>query len=334
MEIRRVQMTGGSSFVITLPKEWVKSLNIKKNDPLGIYIQSDGTLLISSKMNQEPSRKIKEFNITNITQQTDILRRLIGAYITGYTSIHVTSKERIPSNIRSTIRQFTQLTIGQEVIEETDTTIIIKDLLNPIEMPFERTIKRMHIIIKGMHEDILRSLKTRDKQLPLEIILRDNEVDRLHWLISRQHNIILQNISLAEKMHLTIDLASTYFLISRIIERIGDHIVRIARNIHTLIEGNLDEAILDKIQEASLLAQEYFNKSIWAFFRKDIKRSNENIDNVLKLEALCEEINTLTLKQKGVVVIAIGYIVESIRRIGEYAEDIAENTINYVISEQ
>lgn len=334
MEIRRVQMTGGSSFVITLPKEWVKSLNIKKNDPLGIYIQSDGTLLISSKMNQEPSRKIKEFDITTICQQTDILRRLIGAYITGYTSIHVTSKERIPSNVRSTIRQFTQLTIGQEVIEETDTTIIIKDLLNPIEMPFERTIKRMHIIIKGMHEDILRSLKTRDKQLPLEIILRDNEVDRLHWLISRQHNIILQNISLAEKMHLTIDLASTYFLISRIIERIGDHIVRIARNIHTLIEGNLDEAILDKIQEASLLAQEYFNKSIWAFFRKDIKSSNENIDNVLKLESLCEEINTLTLKQKGVVVIAIGYVVESIRRIGEYAEDISENTINYVISEQ
>ena len=47
MEIRRVQMTGGSSYVITLPKEWIKSVNIKKNDQLGLIRQSDGTLLIN-----------------------------------------------------------------------------------------------------------------------------------------------------------------------------------------------------------------------------------------------------------------------------------------------
>ncbi|GAG48430.1 unnamed protein product, partial [marine sediment metagenome] len=50
MEIRRVQITGGSSYVITLPKEWIKSTNVKKNDPLGLIPQSDGTLLITSKM--------------------------------------------------------------------------------------------------------------------------------------------------------------------------------------------------------------------------------------------------------------------------------------------
>ena len=30
MEIRRVQITGGSSYVITLPKEWIRKVNIKK----------------------------------------------------------------------------------------------------------------------------------------------------------------------------------------------------------------------------------------------------------------------------------------------------------------
>ena len=44
MEIHRVQVTGGSSFVLTLPKEWITTSNIKKNDPLSIHIQSDGTL--------------------------------------------------------------------------------------------------------------------------------------------------------------------------------------------------------------------------------------------------------------------------------------------------
>ena len=34
MDIRKVQVTGGSSYVITLPKEWANSMHIKKNDPL------------------------------------------------------------------------------------------------------------------------------------------------------------------------------------------------------------------------------------------------------------------------------------------------------------
>jgi len=40
------------------------------------------------------------------------------------------------------------------------------------------------------------------------------------------------------------------------------------------------------------------------------------------------------LQQKGIVAISIGYIADSIRRIGEYAEDISETVINYLINEK
>jgi len=71
-----------------------------------------------------------------------------------------------------------------------------------------------------------------------------------------------------------------------------------------------------------------------ALFRKDIKASNENIDTVEKLEKICEEINTLALQQKAIIAISIGYIADSIRRIGEYAEDISETVINHLINEE
>ena len=334
MEIRRIQMTGGSSYIITLPKEWVKHSNIKKNDPVGLIKQSDGTLLITSKMKQEQIHKTKEFDITKITKQTYLLRRLIGAYMAGYTTIIVKSPSRMPPSTRNTIRTFTQTTIGQEIVEETDNSITLKDLLNPAEMPFDKTIKRMQIIIKGMHEDAMRALKNNDKKLAEEIILRDTEVDRLHWLIARQYNMILQNVSLAEKMNTTISLSSTYFLISRIIERIGDHIIRITKNIQNLNKNKQNQKIVDRIQSASYLSIEIFNKSIGAFFRKDIRASNENIDSVKKLEKICEEINTLALQQKGIIAITVGYIAESLRRIGEYGEDISETVINYLVDKE
>lgn len=331
MEIRRVQMTGGSSYVVTLPKDWIKSLKVKKNDPLGLLMQSDGTLLVTTKMTQDKTHRIKEFDVNDTTNQTYLLRRLIGAYISGYTSIKIKSSKRMPPPMRVIIRKFTQTTIGQEIVEETDTTITLKDLLNPTEMPFDKTIRRMHIIVKSMHEDAMRALEENDRKLAEDVISRDNDVDRLHWLVARQHNIILRNVSLAEKMDTTLEISSICFLISRIIERIGDHVVRIAQNILNLVDDKLNKEIVERIHSASELSLDIFNKSIGAFFRRDIKASNENIDSVSRLESLCEEINTLALQQIGVTAISIGYIVESIRRVGEYAEDISEIVINHLV---
>jgi len=334
MEIRRIQMTGGSSYIVTLPKDWIKSLNIKKNDPVGLFQQSDGTLLVTPKIDREYTQRTKEFDTSNVTDQNFLLRRLIGAYITGYNSIKITSKTRMSPAVKLTVRKFIQATVGQEIVEETENYILVKDLLNPAEMPFDRTIKRMHIIVKGMHEDITTAIQKKDKKLAEDVILRDNDVNRLHWLVARQHNIILANVRFAEKMGITVELATTSFLISRIIERIGDHVVRMAENIVRLFNSNLDKKIIERVITASNLASDIFNKSIVSFFRKDLQASNDNIESVAKLESLCEEINALALKQKGIVAISVGYIVESIRRIGEYAEDISENVINYLVGEE
>lgn len=327
-------MTGGSSYIVTLPKDWIKTLNIHKNDPIGLFQQSDGTLLISSKMDREQAQRLKEFRVDDTVNNEFLSRKLIGAYIAGYNSIVIKSKGRMPPTVRITVRNFTQTTIGQEVVEETDNTITIKDLLNPAEMPFNRTIKRMHIIVKGMYEDTIYSLRNNDKELAEDVITRDNEIDRLHWLVARQHNIILRNINFAEKMGITTGVATTSFLISRIIERIGDHVIIIAKNVINIIDNKLDKKLIEKIDEASHLSLEIFSRSIGSFSKRDIKEANDNIVIVNKLEKKCEAINTLALKLDPSISISVGYIIESIRRIGDYSSDISENVINYIIGEE
>jgi phosphate uptake regulator len=329
-----VQLTGGSSYIITLPKEWITSFHIKKNDPLGIQIQSDGTLLLNPKMTQEQLQKIKEFNISDIIKPTYLLQQLIGAYIAGYTTIKINSTVKLSIAVQNVIRSFTQLAIGPEVIEETEKSIILKDLLNPTEMPFDQTIKRMYVIVKRMHEDVMRALQEKNETLAADIISRDNDVDRLHWFVARQYNMLLQNASLAGKMNITIETASTCFLISRIIERIGDHVVRISENIPNLIHHNLSKQTISSIINAGNLSLDIFNKSISSFFKRDIQGSNENIDSVSTLESICEEINTHALQQKGIIALSVGYIVESIRRTAEYSQDISETVINYLVGEE
>ena len=334
MEIRKVQVTGGSSFVISLPKTWASSLKIKKNDPLGIVIQPNGTLLITPKINEEKTQRAKEFNVDKISDPKFLFRYLVAAYVSGYTIIKIKATHSIPPAIRASVRRFTRMTIGQEIVEETPSSITIKDILNPSEMPFENTLRRMYIIVKSMHQDAFNVLNNRDKTLAEDVISRDDDVDRLQWLIGHQQNLLIGNINATQKMGTTTKTIANYFLMSRIIERIGDHAVKIAKNMIEIIDKKVNEKITDKLLSANKLSLKIFDKSMESFTRKDIEEANINIENLKKLTKLCEEIITLSLKEEGKTAVSISYIVESIKRTGEYSADLSEYVIDHLIKEK
>jgi phosphate uptake regulator len=307
MEIRRVQVTGGASFVVTLPKDWAEAQKIAKNDPVGLVVQPDGTLLITKKISEEPVQRVKEIESAAITDPAFLFRMLIGAYITGFTVIRITTKVRFPPFLRTVVRDFTQMTIGQEVVEETENLITIKDLLNPSEMPYDNTIKRMFVI---------------------------TDADRLNWLIARQTNMILQNASLARKMGISPNMAMNYYMLSRIIERIGDHAVRIAEYSLPIIDVDFDRKFMNAIRKAGALSLEIFDRSIVSFFNADMKEAHRNVESLTALENICRDINNMVLKQDALIALNIAYISESIRRAGEYAGDISETVINLLVDNE
>jgi phosphate uptake regulator len=334
MEIRRVQVTGGASFVVTLPKDWAEEQHIKKNDPVGLVVQPDGTLLVTKKITDEPLQRTKEIDSSKVTDPSFLFRMLIGTYISGFSTIRITTKERFPPFVRTIVRDFTQMTIGQEVVEETPTVIAIRDLLNPSEMPFDNTIKRMYVIVKSMHEDAITALETQNRSLAQDVITRDMDADRLNWLIARQTNMIMQHASLSRKMGISPKMAMHFYMLSRIIERVGDHAVRVAEHAMPVMDAEIDRKILGSVKRSSMMSLEIFDRSITSFFSNDMKEAHRNIESISALEKICGDINNMVLKQDTLVAINIGYIAESIRRSGEYAGDISETVINLLVEEE
>jgi len=46
VELRRVQITGGSTYIVSLPKGWAESLGLKPGDYVQIVRQPDMSLLL------------------------------------------------------------------------------------------------------------------------------------------------------------------------------------------------------------------------------------------------------------------------------------------------
>lgn len=331
MDIRRVQMTGGSSLVVTLPKEWTTAMRIQKNDPVRVMAQPDGTLLISAAITDDQEQRTKELDTSSCTSPTFLFRTLIGCYIAGYSAITVRSKARLRPFIRTVVRDFTQMTIGQEVTEESETTIRIKDLLNPSELPFENTLKRMFVIVRSMHEDAITAIEKQDVELAGEVIGGDRDVDRLQWLIARQTNMVMKDANLARKMGASPGEASSFAAVARILERIGDHAVRIAKNAVVLAENGVEQEIVVRLQTASAFSLGVLDRALASFFTRDMHLANRTIEEVREVETMAEEIHTIALSLPAGPAVAVGYIAESIRRVGEYSSDIAETVINHAV---
>ena len=330
IETRKVQQTGGSSFIISLQKEWIREHNIHKNDTLGILSKPDGNLLITPHVIEKEYQKDKILDVDEIHDTNFLFRQLIGAYIMGYSRIQVqTSKEKFDPPIRETIEGFINIAIGPEILEERNNIIIIKDLLKPNEMPFDMSIKRMYILAQGMHEDAVRALELGDKELAKKVINRDDQVDRLNWLVERQSHIVLRDIILCQRMNITLEDASNFQLISRFLERISDHAVKIAKNVLKIDFKKIDKKRIDGINNASQISLKLLNMSLDAWLGKKIDLANQNIESIKELTEACEDIISEEINPDFAV--EISNIIESIQRTGEYSADISEIIINNLI---
>lgn len=330
MDIRKIQMSGGSSYIVSLPKKWINRNKIEKNDPIGLIEQDDGTILITPNTSGEQIQKVWNYEVSAATDPTLLLRSLIGAYFAGYTSMRIWAHARLPPFASEKIREFTSMAIGQEVVGETETEIILKDLLNPTEMPLENTISRMSVIVQKMHEDAVLALKSGDLSLAENVIARDNDVDRLHWLVGRQTNLILDDINLARKMNVPPNGILKFFLVSRIIERIGDHASRIAHNTIKFGEYRPPKEVIMMIEEVNYESLLIFKNSVKSLFDGNLMKANEIINDSLLFEEKCNEINRQALNYEAHVAIPVVAISDSMRRVGDYSSDICENVINYV----
>lgn len=331
MDTRKVQKTGGSTLIVSLPKKWVNEIGIKNGDSIGFIQQPDGTMLLSPKLAGKKTPRIRVVNVEEMESE-HLLRKMISIYMAGYNVIELKADKRMTPEIREAIRSFSRKIIGPEIIEETTNSVTLHDLVEPGDLPLDKGVGRMYLITKSMHTDALTALKERNTSLADDVIARDNEVNRLYWLVLKQYNLLLNDPGFGSKIGTTPNEAFAYLLIARIIERIADHAVKIAESVKQLEEEKIDKKIMNDVLASSRIAVGIVEISISAFYTKNINECNKAIDSSKELVKIRENLIGKVAGTKSTVAVPLAYIIESIDRTGFYGTDIAEIAINHIVA--
>lgn len=337
-DARKIQFTGKSTYVVSLPKKWVNFWGLKAGSQIIMKQKGNSLILIPKGAEKaQPHREVAVIEISNTDNADAIARKIIALYLQGYKIIDIkTSEERIETLLRSTIKDLSRRKmVGTEIISETEREIKLQVLVSYPELSIENAIRRMCLIATFMHEKAIQALGSRDGKLAAEVINLDDEVDRFSLYVVRQLMAAVQN----EHVLHGIGLSSPqdclgYRVIVKFVERIADHATTIAKSIlETDIKITENEYL--QILKMSNVARELLENAIKALFSKDCRLAEEVISSgraIAMMEA--EAIKEAQSKRKISEIASMKMILESIRRCGEYASDIAEVVINLNIEHE
>ena len=195
-ETRKLQYTGGSSFIVSLPKKWIQDLGLKQGDHVVIMRQSNSVLQIapaSKRLAKE--QKEATIEVAKDNNPYFIARKLIALYFLGFNIINIVPKEdRLLAEQREVIKNIVRrVLMGTEIIADSATGITLQVLINLLDLSVDAAFKRMLLIAKSMYRDTLLALKENNIELAQEVIKSDDEVDRFSFYIIRQLKIAIKN---------------------------------------------------------------------------------------------------------------------------------------------
>lgn len=331
MDLRKVQLTGGSSITVTLPKTWVDKTKLQPGDVVGCTQQPDGSLAIHA--HAKGAREVQRYHVEVGDDSAEyIFRKIIAAYLMGYDAIVVTAKRPLSPSARLAIRQGVRRIIGLEIVEEEPNSVTVQDFLDPREFHMDKALRRMSMLTQAMQDEAFGTLRDPRAEVLQSLTDRDDEVDRLYWLVNKQYHAMMRDVSYAAKMDLTASQALNFLLVARLIERTADHADRIAHQALDLTRTKQLDAFVTRLDKEARRAAEMFRESIQVFLKKDARRANALIDEATEFakgqERLLKDAAALSAEAMS----HLAFIIESIGRTAAYAADISEVAINHKVA--
>jgi phosphate uptake regulator len=320
MELRKVQRTSGGTFFVCLPKKWAERNRLDRSSLVSLSETADGRLIVDAKYSEEREPQVVVIKLNNPLLE----REITGKYLLGYDIIRVEAKDRMSTEDREIIKQVSSRLIGLEIIEEDYSKIVLQCLLEPSAFPPDKILQREQSIASSMHRDAVTALVEGDVHLAKNVIARDNEANRLYFLLVRILRTVIQNPGLSEKLGILPLNCLDYRLTASLVEAIGDQSVQIAELAVKLGNAKIVKELTQLLLRLHRMAFEAHENAFKALFARDIALAEVVRNRRQTVIDLYAEVEYALRKEHVEIAPQILAAASAISRIYDHSQDIAD----------
>jgi phosphate uptake regulator len=332
-EQRRLQVTGGSTYIISLPKVWVTRNQLNKGSLMKLNEQDDGSLSITPVNMNSKKEKIEEafIKVSSDDNPYAVMRTAISAYLSGYNTLNIKAQKNqvLSPELRNHLKGFARhYLVGTEIVIDTPSELKLQVLLNYPDLTVQSALSRMAIISSSMQKEAITSLEKLDHSAAKAVIETDREVNRFGLYIVRLLKLAVSNPRIVKEIGLSYQRECIgYRLIAKSVERTADHATKIAENT-LLLKTQVNPEFLEKIGQLNNLANTMFENAVASLFKHDFNLAESVIEKIAQVNQIEKEAVFYSQGLEIEETVHLRFILESIRRIAEYASDISEVVLN------
>ncbi|GGP21830.1 phosphate uptake regulator PhoU [Thermocladium modestius] len=301
---RKVIRIGEKSIGITLPKNWLDSIDIGLGDLVEVRAAGD-MLVIKPVTTGGLEEKPIELSVSDDIDETS--RIIIASYIEGLDSMALKGRRE---TIRRAYQRIEPKLPGSLILEEESETII-KIATSEVNVNLNEILSSMSSMLNSMFERLVAYLENNGDKNITELLEMDDQVDKLYFLALRA----IKKLSFKDPKEAIDDT-----LVVKNMEHIADALDRTANFIK---KSNFAQACLSSLAGRI--------KEVWSYSLKAVNAYLSNSkDNALRIitnrEAMLD--NIFSIIKEGHCERDIAGVIHESQLIIALSVDIAESTFS------
>lgn len=311
---RKLIRFGNSSFIVSLPKEWITKNKLKKGDLVYLYENSKNEIVMKTKaggMKEQTSVTIK----IDGKEMDELRRELNSAYINNYSEIILEGEEIVKKG--QSIAKMIQEKVGLEISEQTNQRIVIKDILDFEAISVEKIIRRLDNVLRSMITDMIEGISAeRFKEWTMnEIYAADSDINKFYFMSWKILRKCQEDPQALNQLKMNIREVSDLQWVILHLEYVGDEIKRTSK---IILKMHLDDRSRKELLEVvKVIEGEYINM-MTSFYNRDF-------DSVRKLSSKKKHIMTMCEKlfSRGDIPLMVN-VGEKLKAVTSYVHNISK----------
>ena len=230
METRKVQLTGSSTYTISLPKDWAAEQGIEPGQRLALCPRESGALVVGAdRIGDAPAPAVE----IGDTSPEEIRRTVRALYTLGYDEFGLRDPEGLSTETRRAIADVTSDLTGLEIAVEDEIEVRCRDLLDTSGVSLERVVSRLQFVALSAYREASSALLEPDEKR-LNGVERNRRAATAEFaVVERYFQRTLTDVGELDRLGVGRQVVLDYLRVAEQLDRIG----RLATELAALVES-------------------------------------------------------------------------------------------------
>lgn len=195
--VRKVQLAGGSTFTVSLPKAWAERQGLEPGSKLWLYALEDR--IVVAPDTHSPVDRATTIEADGLDPAA-LGRRIRAAYTAGSDEIVVAGGEGLSTDQRRAATDALAGLVGVEVERGDRSRVAARSMLDASAVSLEQTLLQLRRLALSMYREAIEALVEDDGELAAGVERRTDDVERFVALVGRQFHAALVDVGEVERL--------------------------------------------------------------------------------------------------------------------------------------